>query len=93
MNDIFITPHLKLRETEGSRFDEGNGPGLLSLLKSAPAHETPSPSIAYFRRFARDCAARLCAAGDADSRSLAETFQTIRPSLANSPSRSSKPRH
>jgi non-specific serine/threonine protein kinase len=81
MNDIFITPHLKLRETEGSRFDEGNGPGLLSLLKSAPAHETPSPSIAYFRRFARDCAARLCAAGDADSRSLAETFQTIRPSL------------
>ncbi|MGI5867916.1 MAG: DEAD/DEAH box helicase [Kiritimatiellia bacterium] len=81
MNDIFITPQLKLRETEGSRFDNGNGLGLLSLLKGVPSQEAPSPSVAYFRRFARDCAVRLCAAGESDARSLAETFEAIRPSL------------
>ncbi len=78
---IFITPQLKLRETEGNRFENGNGPGLLSLLKSAPSRETSSPSVVYFRRFARDCAVRLCAAGESDTRSLAETFEAIRPSL------------
>ncbi len=83
MNDISITPHLKLRETENSRFDDGNGFGLLALLKTSADVSTLSASESFFRRFARDCIARLCNAAEPDDRDLSKIFQFIRPDAAS----------
>ena len=83
MNDLYITPHLKLRETEGHRFDNGNGIGLLSLLKTSADVPSLSASESFFRRFARDCITRLCNAAEPDNRDLSKIFPTIRPNLGS----------
>ncbi len=81
MNEIYITPQSNLRETENGRFEAGNGPGLLALLKAAETEADCSPSVTFFRRFARDCATRLCAAGEPREGTISDTLNDIRPTV------------
>ncbi len=82
MNDISLTPHLKLRETEGHHFDSGNGAGLIALAKKSSEVSQHSATELFFRRFARDCITRLCNADEPSDNDLSAIFKTIRPDPA-----------
>lgn len=79
MNHISITPYLRLRETDGHRFNSGNGNGLLALTKTTGDTSSLSETETFFRGFARACITRLCNTNEPEGKDLSATFTTIRP--------------
>jgi non-specific serine/threonine protein kinase len=59
-------------------FDNGNGPGLLALVREELPSGIPA-SFRYFRKLAREFITRLCHAQEPENRNLSTVFEGIRP--------------